>query len=139
MLQAPFTLEDVKKSLFSMHGTKAPGPDGMSALFFQHHWAIVGSDLSNMVLNWANGGVFLGKFNFTLISLVPKISTPVNMAQFRPIALCNVAAKVVVKVLATRLKHILPSVILETQSAFVPQRLIIDNMLLSFEVHNFIK
>ncbi|GAA0163293.1 hypothetical protein LIER_19192 [Lithospermum erythrorhizon] len=41
-LNANFTKEDVKRSLFSMATTKAPGPDGMPALFFQHFWDIVG-------------------------------------------------------------------------------------------------
>ncbi|GAA0153793.1 hypothetical protein LIER_11950 [Lithospermum erythrorhizon] len=55
------------------------------------------------------------------------------------IALCNVVAKVVGKVLATRLKSVLPSVISESHSVFVPQRLIMDNVLLSFEAHHFLK
>ncbi|GAA0148917.1 hypothetical protein LIER_08228 [Lithospermum erythrorhizon] len=110
-LKTPFIVEDVKLSLFSMHGTKFPSPDGY----------------------------FLSKFNFTLIFLIPKVTVPLNMTQFKPIALSNVAAKVVGKVLATRLKSILPSVISESQSAFVPQRLIIDNVLLSFEAYHFIK
>ncbi|GAA0160842.1 hypothetical protein LIER_39116 [Lithospermum erythrorhizon] len=45
-----FTEEDVKFSVFSMNGTKAPGPDGMSALFYQHYWETVGPDLCKMVL-----------------------------------------------------------------------------------------
>ncbi|GAA0142336.1 hypothetical protein LIER_03259 [Lithospermum erythrorhizon] len=61
------------------------------------------------------------------------------MTQFRPIALCNVVAKVVAKVLATRLKSIFSSDISDSHSAFVPHRLITHNVLLSFEAHHFIK
>ncbi|GAA0170689.1 hypothetical protein LIER_24896 [Lithospermum erythrorhizon] len=61
------------------------------------------------------------------------------MTQFRPIALCNTVAKVISKSLAIRHKKFLPYVISETQSAFVPKRLIMDNTLLAFEAHHVIK
>ncbi|GAA0185055.1 hypothetical protein LIER_32343 [Lithospermum erythrorhizon] len=122
-----------------MAGGKAPGPDSMSPKFFQHYWDIMGEDLGQMVLNFLNHGIFLRKFNFTLIILIPKVEKPINMTQFRPIALCNSVAKVIAKMLATRLKRVLPNVISESQNAFVPNKLITGNVLLSYELHHVIK
>uniref|UniRef100_A0A803QFD4 Uncharacterized protein n=1 Tax=Cannabis sativa TaxID=3483 RepID=A0A803QFD4_CANSA len=44
LLTAP-TLEEIRSTLFSMNNHKAPGPDGMSVLFFKHYWESVGDDV----------------------------------------------------------------------------------------------
>lgn len=51
-LEAPYTAQEVERALFMMGANKAPGPDGFTAGFFQHHWELVGPSVTSAVLNF---------------------------------------------------------------------------------------
>ena len=117
-----------------MHPSKSPGPDGMSPLFFQKYWHIVGHDVSEAVISVLHSGHMLHKMNYTHIVLIPKKQDPKTMANNRPISLVNMVSRILSKVLANRLEIVLPSVISDAQSAFVPGSLITDNTTIAYEL-----
>lgn len=138
-LLMPVEEEEVKRALFSMHPEKSSGPDCMSPGFYQKYWNTVGKDLISLVKRFFDTASFDSHLTDTNIVLIPKKKCPVQMTDLRPISLCNVAYKVISKVLANRLKRVINGIISETQSAFIPGRLITDNIMLSYEVMHFMK
>ena len=63
-----------------------------------------------------------------------KKKDPKYITEFRPISLGNIVLRIISKVLANRIKIILPNVIFDSQSTFVPDRNITDNTTFAFEM-----
>jgi len=137
-LVAEFTNEEIKAAVEAIGDLKAPGPDGMPTLFFKQYWDVVGEQLTREVQQVLRGGRMHEGWNDTIISLIPKVDKPQKVTELRPISLCNVVYKVISKVLANRLRAVLPELITPNQSAFVLGRLISDNILIAYEVTHYL-
>ncbi|KAK9986185.1 hypothetical protein SO802_031136 [Lithocarpus litseifolius] len=134
-----FTKQEVDIALKEMAPLKAPGPNGMPPFFFQSFWHLIGDDVSKAVLDCLNSCHIPAEFNYTYVTLIPKVKNPEKISEFRPISLCNVIYKLISKVLANRLKPLLPSIVSENQSAFQAGRVITDNILMAFETLHYMK
>jgi len=77
-------------------------------------------------------------FNQTFISLIPKKTNPVAPQDYRPISLCNVIYKIITKSLANRIKNHLPNYVCHSQSAFIANRHISSNIIITQKIiHSF--
>lgn len=138
-LNAKFTREEKVMALKQMEPLKAPGPDGLPPLFFQHYWQLVGDDVTEVVLSCLTSGVIPPSINQTFITLIPKVKSPLKVSEFRLISLCNIIYELVSKVITNRLKGVLPLIILESQSVFQSDKAISNNILVTFETLQHIK
>lgn len=84
-------------------------------------------------LHVLNDGGDIAEPNRTLIVLIPKAENPRKVTEFRIISLCNVIYKIITKSITNRIKTILDQIISLFQSAFIPQRQITDNIVVSYE------
>ncbi|CAN1848719.1 LINE-1 reverse transcriptase homolog, partial [Linum perenne] len=130
--------EEIKQAIFQLGASKAPGPDGFSGAFFRKMWTLVGSQINSEVKGFFRTGCMHEGWNDTNITLIPKVPNPKNISQFRPINCCNFKYKIISKILSSRLKEFIPTIVTEMQSAFSGDRAIQDNIIIVHEVlHNF--
>ena len=73
-------------------------------------------------------------YNAFFIVLIPKVYDPQNLNEYRPISLIGSICKIVSKVLAWRLKEVLPTLIDERQTTFIEGRHLLHNTLIANEV-----
>ena len=132
-LARPFTSEEVGVAIKKMAPLKTPSPDGMPPLFYQTYWIDISMDVAQAVLSCLNSSSILKSINHTFITLISKVPNPERISDFWPISLCNVIYKIISKTIANRLKPILNPIISETQSTFIVDKLITDNILIAFE------
>ena len=109
-----FSKDKVEIALKQMAPLKAPGPDGMPPIFFQHYWESIGDDVVKAMVSCLNSTSIEIGLNHNFITLIPKVKSPEFIIEFRPITLCNILYKLVSKVLANRLKKVLPNIISES-------------------------
>ena len=118
------TEEEFRDAVFAIKPSSAPGCDGMNILFFQQYWEIIGTDVVREVQNFFHTGVFPEEWK----------PNPTLMVDLRPISLCSVMYKIVSKILVARMKPLLEHIVSPTQSGFVPERLISDNIIIAHEM-----
>lgn len=138
-LIAPVSDEEIKAAVMNMGRLKAPGPDGFQGIFYQSFWEDLKTDVNSLIraLLYEESG--LVSLNATHVVLIPKVPKPDLVSQFRPISLCNYSYKVLSKVLANRLKVVMPHIISSSQNAFVEGRQIHDNIGIAHEMFHFLK
>jgi len=82
---------------------------------------------------WREGKILKG-CNASFIALISKKQTLLGLDDYRPISLVGCVYKIISKVLANRIKNVLPKVIDSSQYAFIKGRGLMDNILVANEV-----
>jgi hypothetical protein len=121
-----------------MRNNASPGPDGLNPAFYKSVWSWIKQDVSNLVTQFYSSAHFSDDINKTFIALIPKKEQPLIPQDFRPISLCNVIYKIIAKSLANRIKTHLPNYINQAQAAFITDRHISSNVIITQKIiHSF--
>ncbi|WZY89463.1 hypothetical protein YC2023_046198 [Brassica napus] len=130
----PFSNELIQSTLFKMPQNRTPGPDGFPVEFFKGAWSILGSEFIASVRKFFELSFMPTSLNSTSLILLPKRPGAENIKEYRPIACLNTQYKLITRLLSNRLKIVLPGLVLPNQTAFVADRLLLENVLLASEL-----
>ncbi|KAL1219679.1 Secreted RxLR effector protein 78 [Cardamine amara subsp. amara] len=134
ILLAPFTADVVKSTLLKLPLNKTLGPDGLTAEFFRASWEVLELEIISAVQQFFSSFFMPTCLNSTSLILIPKRPDAEELKDFRPISCLNTLYKLISRMLSDRLKRILPDIILPNHTAFVKDRLLLENVLLASEV-----
>ncbi|XP_071739539.1 uncharacterized protein [Rutidosis leptorrhynchoides] len=138
-LEVRFSDAEIWNAVKECGSTKAPGPDDFNLRFYKKFWDIIQEDLI-MAINdfWENGEITTG-CNASFITLVPKKCDPLCLNDYRPISLLGSYYKIIAKLLANRLRKVVPNLVGFEQSVFIKGRNIIDGALIANEMLAYLK
>lgn len=77
--------------------------------------------------------------NSSFISLIPKVKSPMQIKDYRPISLINCSLKILSKILTNRLSRVMSKLISSNQTGFIKGRQISEGILITNEVVHSIK
>ena len=132
-LAEPFLHEEIDDIIKYMPTDKAPGPDGFNGLFMKKCWPIIKEDFYSLCQDFYSENLNLEGINTSYIILVPKITNPKTVNDYRPISLVNISLKLLAKLLANRLQREIIQLIHKNQYGFIKTRTIQDCLAWSFE------
>ncbi|CAI5955683.1 unnamed protein product [Closterium sp. NIES-65] len=118
--------QEVKAALKGLPVGKAPGEDGLPKEFFERNWELLGEAVMSEVRVFERTAKLSESFMTAVTILLHKKGDRDNIGNYRPVTLLSFFYKLVVKVLANRIKLALPRVISENQFGFLPGRSLAD-------------
>jgi len=105
--------------MFSIPNHKSLGPDGFSNDFSKTTWHSTGPIVCAVVRNFLKVGHMPLHLSAMKLMLLSKIAHLQNASDYRLILCCNVLYKVISKLLSALLKEVQPSLINQSQGAFI--------------------
>ena len=132
-LVLPFTEEEIDAVVKLMPSDKAPGPDGFNGMFMKKCWGTIKHDVYKIYQEFFDCTMDLTPINTSFITLVPNVSSPEKVNDYRPISLLNSITKIITKILADRLQLVILDLIHFNQYGFIRKRTIQDCLAWSFQ------
>ena len=103
--------------------------DGFNSKFYKASWDVVGDDVVTVINQFFRTGKMACSWHITTITLIPKVKFPSNPGEFRSISCCHVIYNCISKLICSKLKLVLGSIIDQAQGVFVVDRSILHSIL----------
>lgn len=122
-LNAPLTLEELRRAVLEAPNNKAPGLDGLPSEVYKYYGDILLPELLK-VLNhaWETFKLPDSMNEACIIVLLKPDKDPLAPESYRPISLLNSDAKILTRILAARLGRVMQGLIHPDQSGFIHTR-----------------
>ncbi|GJV49898.1 hypothetical protein Tco_1440110 [Tanacetum coccineum] len=138
-LEIQVSIEEIKTAIWDCDSNKALGPDGFSFAFVKKYWDIIKMDIFEYVnLFFVSSSMPQGA-NSSFFTLIPKVSNPLFIQDFRPILLIGIHYKIITKILANQLSKVIDKIVSHEQSAFISDCQILDGPIFLSEVIDWFK
>ena len=123
--EGQITTDECVKALDTFENGKTPGNDGIPVEFYKTFWGSVG-ELMTEVFNYSfESGQMSNSQKEAIITLIDKKNRDrMYLENWRTISLLNVDSKLASKVIANRMKKVIPGIIHHNQCGFIKGRFI---------------
>ncbi|MCO5597441.1 hypothetical protein L7F22_051519 [Adiantum nelumboides] len=139
MIMQPFSLQEVTDAVHGLDGASCPGDDGLTRQFFLQDWDLVSQPLQEGLQEIFDSGIMPQSMSSGIISLTPKGGDASTLRQWRPITLMSSVYKILARMITSRLRPFLPDLIHSSQTGFVQDRSILDNVVTFYEAVEWVR
>jgi hypothetical protein len=134
----PVSLAELDLALRKLPKGKVLGIDGLPAKFFSHFWKDLKESFMVVVQDSFNFGNLPDTMRTSIITLIYKIKDRDDLRKYRPNSLLCSHNKIIAKVLAERMKVVLPFIIHKDQTSFLKDRYIGKNISLFLDTQHYL-
>ena len=137
-LLQPLSSQEVSKAIKALAKDVCPRLDGLGVQWYIQYWDLIGDGLTKAYQHILDSGNMPQEWNEGLIYMIPKTNGQLEeLRNWRPITLLNVIYKILAKTIARRLQPYLSELIHDSQTGFIQERSIFDNIFLFWEMVAF--
>ena len=136
--EGQITIDECKSILETFQNNKSPGNDGIPIEFYKKCWNFICEPFINCMNESFVKEELSNSQKQAVITLIEKQGKDRTLIEnWRPISLVNVDAKIISKVIASRLKNVLPNIIHCNQSGWVKDRYIGETVRSILDIMDF--